>query len=150
MKWIKYIFYGIEYGCTFFVFFLFICEWTGNTAALDAIAQNISIHALGTILVGMGYGTTPIVYTFKKIPWAFQVFIHFAVGIGVLYAVGLYLNWFRFKGNIQILISIFISIAIFFLIWSMFYLYHRGEAKKMNRRLREMEGEFKDEIEGNS
>ena len=146
MKWIKFIFYGIEYGCTFFVFFFLISEWTGNTSAIDAISQNFTIHALGTILVGMGYGTTPIVYTFKKIPWALQVFIHFAVGMSIFYTVGIYLHWFRFTGSIQVLVSILISIIIFFVIWSVFYLYHRNEAKKMNRRLRELEGEDSNEV----
>ena len=67
--------------------------------------------------------------------------IHFGVGMGVFYPVSIYLGWIPFypdRIDYTVLQFLF-SCAIFMLIWFCFYLFNRNEAKRINKRLRELE-----------
>lgn len=140
-KLIKCLYNGIAWGCIFFVFFGVIQAVTGNEAFMENIYHDFSKHALGTVLVGMGFGTTPFVYTLKNISMFARTTIHFVVGMTVFFSTALYLQWLPYpqKGTMLIL-EIVISTAFFFAVWSGFYVVNRREAKRINERLRELEG----------
>lgn len=141
---IKYICYGISWGCTVLVFTCLIASVLGEEEFLLLIMKDFTRQAAGAMLVGISCGSVSIVYQFEKLPELAKRLIHFGVGMGVFYPTALYLGWIPFyPDNILYTISqILISCGIFVAIWFFFYLFNRGEAKKINDRLRELEKDY--------
>ena len=143
---IKYLYYGIAWGCTVLVFSCLIGSMFGGEDFLLMVMKDFTKQAIGAMLVGIGCGSVSIVYEFEKLPEAAKRLIHFGVGMGVFYPTALYLGWIPFyPGNILYTISqILISCGIFVAIWLCFYLFNRGEAKKINDSLRELEKDYEE------
>lgn len=138
---IKYLFFGISYGCTFFVFYCLCCHAFGAEDTLSLIMNDFVKHAVGCILVGIGFGSTPIVYLSRRIPYGAKIFIHFAVGMSVFYSIALSLGWIPFHPDrlLYTLLQFLFSCCCFAVIWFCFYLFYRNDAKKINHRLKELE-----------
>lgn len=138
-KLVKYLLFGVSWGCLFFVLTCLIGNAVGGKAYLLAVMGDFNRQALGAMVVGIGYGTTAIVYDSEKLPFGLQVFIHFAVGTGVYFPVAFSLGWIPTGGPVNILLMVLINVAMFFIIWSGFYFYYRNEARRINEKLRELE-----------
>lgn len=138
-KLVKYLFFGISWGCLFFVLTCLIGNMVGGEDYLLAVVGDFNRQALGAMAVGIGYGTTAMVYDSEKLPFGLQVFIHFAVGTGIYFPVAFSLGWIPTGSPVNIILMVLLSAAVFFIIWSGFYLYYRGEARRMNEKLRELE-----------
>lgn len=139
-KLIKCIYNGISSGCIFFVFICISQSIFGNETFMNNIYNDFTKHALGTILVGMGFGTTPFIYTFKNISMFAKTSIHFIVGMTIFFSTSLYLNWMPFPQKATMLIiEVLISTTIFFAIWAYFYYINKKEAKRINERIKELE-----------
>ena len=135
----KYIMFGISWGCLFFVITCLIGNAVAGESYLMAVMKDFNRQALGAMVVGMGYGTTAIVYNSERLPFGLQVFIHFAVGTGIYFPVALSLGWMTLDSPAYLAVTIIISILTFFIVWSAFYFYYRAEARRMNLRLKELE-----------
>ncbi len=138
---IKYLFYGISLGCTSFVVMCFSFFVGGGEDFLAPIYKDFARQAIGAVLVGIACGGTSVIYQFDR-PCAFwKVIIHFGIGMGIFYPVGIYLGWIPFYPDRIILtvLQFLSSCGIFIVIWFCFYLFHRNEAKQINERLRELE-----------
>lgn len=138
---IKYLCHGITWGCTTLVLLCLFYQLFGAEDTLLLIMNDFSRHAVGSILVGIACGSTAIVYQFDRPSFGAKAAIHFIVGMGVFYPVALSLHWIPYHSGdilytiLQFLFSCFIFVAI----WFCFYLFNRGEAKKINDRLKELE-----------
>lgn len=144
---VKYIFYGISWGCTFFTFFCLLTFIFGGEDYLRIIMKDFTRQALGAMFVGIGSASTSIIYQFEKPCEAVKGLIHFGVGMGIFYPTALYLGWIPFHPDkiLHMISSFLISCGIFMAIWFCFYLMNREEAKKINNRLRELEKDDKEE-----
>ena len=142
---IKYIFYGISWGCTFFVFTCLMLSLFGGEDYLRMIMEDFTRQAIGSMIVGIGSASIAIIYQFEKPSEAVKRLIHFGVGMGVFYPTALYLGWIPFYPDkiLHTISSFFISCSIFIAILFCFYLFNRGEARKINNRLRELEKDYK-------
>lgn len=143
---IKYICYGISLGCTFFVFSCLSGFIFGGEEQLSLMLKDFVRQAIGSMIVGIGCGSVSIVYQFEKLSEGVKRLIHFGVGMGVFYPTALYLGWIPFYPE-RILYTIFqilISCGMFVVIWFCFYLFNRGDAKKINNRLRELEKDYEE------
>lgn len=140
---IKYILYGISMGCTFFVIMCLSYYIGGGKDILMLIFQDFARQSVGAMLVGVACGGTAIVYQFERLSGLLKIIIHFGVGMGVFYPVAICLGWIPFyPDRISYTVLQFLcSCVIFMLIWSCFYLFNRNEAKRINKRLREIEQE---------
>lgn len=135
----KYLFRGIAWGCTFFVFFcLGAYFWQGKDFLLN-ILEYYPKHAIGSILVGIGYGSTPVVYQWKRPSLAAKALIHFFVGTSVFFWVASYLAWIPLSAKRYIILELLVSCVTFTAVWMGFYLFGCKEAKKINDRLQELE-----------
>lgn len=138
---LKYTLYGISLGCTFFVIMcLFYSIWGGEDF-LIVIFKDFTRQSIGAMIIGIACGGTSVVYQFDR-PSAFlKIIIHFCIGMGVFYPTAIYLGWIPFYPDRKILtiLQFLSSCSIFMIIWSCFYLFHRNEAKRINKRLRELE-----------
>lgn len=133
--------YGIAWGCTCLVFVCLIYRALGAREVLWEIFENFGQHTAGAVLVGIAFGSTSILYQFSRPSLGVKVAIHFAVGMGVLYAVAFYLKWIPFYSDrIGYMVLQFLgSCLIFAVIWCFFYFFNRSEARRINHRLRELE-----------
>ncbi len=138
---IKYILYGISLGCTSFVIMCLSYFIGGGQDLLTLIVNDFARQSIGAIIIGIACGTTAIIYQFNRPCILIKIIIHFCVGMGVFYPVAIYLGWVPFypdKITFTILQFLF-SCGIFMAIWFCFYLFNRNEAKRINKRLRELE-----------
>ncbi|MGN0288549.1 MAG: DUF3021 domain-containing protein [Lachnospiraceae bacterium] len=142
---IQYLAFGISWGCTFFVLVSMIIFLTEGETAMSYLVDDFPRQAGGSVLAGIAFGTTSIIYRFERLSKRGQVLIHFAVGMGVFYPVSILLGWFSLERITHIILQLVISIAGFIVIWFCFYLFYRNEAKQINARLRELEKSLPEE-----
>lgn len=140
---IRYIFYGISWGCTCLVGICLFFYINGNRDLLALIVEDFGQQAVGAMAVGIGCGGTAIVYQWKRGSMFIKSIIHFCVGMGVFYPVAISLGWIPFHPEkvFHTILQFLFSCGIFMAIWFCFYLFNRNEAKKINKRLRELEKE---------
>lgn len=138
---VKYILYGISLGCTFFVIMCLSYSVGGGEDLLMLIYKDFARQSIGAMIVGIACGSTSIVYQFDRPSGFLKIVIHFCVGMGVFYPVGIYLGWIPFYPDriIHTVLQFLFSCAGFMIIWFCFYLFNRNEAKSINKRLRELE-----------
>lgn len=138
---IKYILYGISLGCTSFVMMCLFYFVGGGEDLLMHIFKDFARQSIGAMIVGIACGGTAIVYQFDRPSGFVKIIIHFCVGMGVFYPVGIYLGWFPFYSDKipYTILQFLFSCGIFIIIWFCFYLFNRNEARKINKRLKELE-----------
>ena len=143
LRWMKYLLYGISWGWSFFVLINIIGYLAAGQRYLEPLMENFVSQALYAALVGIACGSTSIVYTFDRLPWAAQIAIHFVVGIGTYFAVAFTQGWIPLMNVWSAVIFIVIGILIFAGIWSGFYFFNMAEARRVNEKLKQMEEEEK-------
>lgn len=135
----KYLLRGILWGCTFFVLFCLFAFYLQGKSFLSAILEDFPKHAAGSMLVGIGYGSTPIVYGWERPSLLAKVGIHFFVGTGTFFVVAHRLAWIPMRANRYLIWELLVACVTFAAMWSVFYLFSRKEAGSINKRLKEIE-----------
>lgn len=136
----EYLWRGISWGCTFFVFTCLVSALMGNALFLTAVMSNFPKQALCAMLTGIACASSAVVYTFEKLPRVLQVSLHFAIGLGGYFLVALWAQWIPLEaGTGPVLLFAAIGVFTFAGIWLGFYLHNRREAKKLNAKLKELD-----------
>jgi len=92
--------------------------------------------AVGSILVGLGFGVPTVVYHKENLPLPIRVIIHMGIGCAIYTAVAFAVGWFGGSATfVQGLIIAGIQLAVAFIIWFCFMRYYRKEAKEMNDKI---------------
>lgn len=95
--------------------------------------------AVGSILVGLGFGVPSVVYHNEKLPQPIRVIIHMGIGCVIYTVVAFIVGWFGSATNLwQGLIIAAIQLAVAFVIWFCFMRYYKREARKMNEKIQAM------------
>lgn len=143
---VQYLLRGILWGCTFFVFFCLAAYFWLGKEFLASIAEAFPAHAAGSMLVGIGYGSTAIIYRWERPSLAVKATIHFCVGTAVFFLTAVCLGWIPFKALRweHILLEVLVSCITFGIVWFGFYLLGCKEAKEINDRLRDLEKRWTD------
>lgn len=138
---IKYILYGISLGCTFFVIMCLSYFVFGGEDLLVPIFKDFARQSFGAMIIGIACGGTSIVYEFDRPSYFLKIIIHFCIGMSVFFPVSICLGWIPFYPDriIFTVLQFLSSCGIFMVIWFCFYLFNRNEAKRINKRLRELE-----------
>lgn len=139
---LKYLIFGIQWGCMFFVVVNIILLLTvGDKAYLSA--DNFIKSAFASMLAGIGGASTSIVYTFES--WSFkkQVSVHFIVGLSIYFLSAYIGNWFKFSFDFVFIITILLAVAVFFIIWFVFYLITKNDEKSINNKLKKIQNNNK-------
>lgn len=138
---LKYIFYGISIGCTFFVIMCLSFFIGGGEDLLMSICKDFARHSVGAMIIGIACGSTSILYQFDHPSVFWKIVIHFCVGMGVFYPVSIYLGWIPFYSDriLIVVLQFLCTCVIFMVIWFCFFLFNRNEAKRINKRLRDLE-----------
>ncbi|MCI6088456.1 MAG: DUF3021 domain-containing protein [Absicoccus porci] len=86
--------------------------------------------AVGTIIVGLGFGLPSLIYDKEQIPYSMQVLFHLGIGCAILLITGYMVGWFT---N---LVGAFIEIGMSLVVWIGFAYHYRKEAKQINQQLK--------------
>lgn len=95
--------------------------------------------AIGTLIIGLGFGLPSFVYDKDDMPIAIQTLTHMGIGCVVMTITAFVVGWIPTdKGIGAALITIAGEIAVAFIIWLFFYIHQKNLAKEMNRRIEEI------------
>lgn len=136
---IKYLAFGIAWGCSFFVIIGIVGELISGESFIRLIYENFIPNALGAVAVGILCGSSAIVYTIPKLSLSGAIAIHFVLGLGGYFSIAYLLNWMPRENIIYSIIFVLIGLIIFVFMWLGFFMYNRREARLLNMRLKELE-----------
>lgn len=91
---------------------------------------------LGSIVVGWAFSLTGLIYEREDIAFPLQVIFQMGIGMAVLFAVAIYLQWMPVELGFGPIIT-WIAIACVFAVvfWFGFYLYYYLVARDLNNKL---------------
>lgn len=90
----------------------------------------------GSIVVGWAFSLSGFIYEKEEVPFPLQVIFQMVIGMGVLFAVAVYLGWMPINLGIGPIIT-WVTIACIFaaVFWVGFYIYYTLEARNINKKL---------------
>ena len=105
--------------------------------------QNVSFSGteiinafLGSIVVGWAFALSGLIYEKEEIAFPLQVIFQMVIGLGVLFAVAIYLKWMPISLGIGPIITwIVIAIVFSLVFWAGFYVYYTLQARDINKKL---------------
>jgi hypothetical protein len=131
---------GISYGCFWMVCYGMIFNFMQDKVHFEALMNNFTIQAIGSMLVGIGFVLPTLIYDSEKLSLFAKTIIHLGIGMPFFFAVGFFLGWLpKDLGIGNIFLMIVGCIAVSFAIWFGFYLYYRNESKLINKQLKKIE-----------
>lgn len=91
---------------------------------------------LGSIVTGWAFSFSGLIYEKEDIAFPFQIMIQMLIGLGVLFAVAIYLKWMPINLGIGPIIT-WIAIACVFaaIFWCGFYIYYFLLARSINKKI---------------
>ncbi len=94
---------------------------------------------IGCLICGIGFGAPSVVYNSEKLSYALKVLIHMGVGCVVYTIVAFNVGWLGNGTSLGLKVAIVAcQIVMAFIIWFIFKIYYKNQAKKMNDKIREM------------
>ncbi|MBE6512182.1 MAG: DUF3021 domain-containing protein [Methanobrevibacter olleyae] len=91
---------------------------------------------LGSIVVGWAFSLSGLIYDKEEVPFPLQVIFQMVIGMGVLFAVAVYLQWMPISLGIGPIITWIVIACIFAAIfWAGFYVYYSLQARDINKKL---------------
>jgi len=94
------------------------------------------------MLVGVGFVLPSMVYENERLAMWLRVLIHMGIGFVVFFITASYAGWIPVEsGTGATILFIVMTTATSFLIWTVFYLYNKSIAKKINEQLRNKRSE---------
>ena len=92
--------------------------------------------ALGSLLIGLGFGLPTFVYYSKKLSFPMNTLLYMSMGCAVMIVVAFCVGWIPTgHGPLPIITALAGELITAFLIWWLSYLYNKRLARDMNRRL---------------
>ena len=94
---------------------------------------------IGALIIGIGFGAPTVVYSSDKLPMPMKVLIHMGIGLIIYFIVAANEGWMGDGSSPVMTICIVIGqLFVTFLIWLIFMIHYRREAKRMNERIQEL------------
>lgn len=105
--------------------------------------QNVSFSGVelinaffGSIVVGWAFSLSGLIYEKDEVPFPLQVIFQMVIGMGVLFAVAIYLGWMPISLGIGPIITWVLIACIFAAVfWFGFYIYYSLQARDINKKL---------------
>lgn len=120
---------GVSTAALIFIIIGIVFDQT-NQGILPLENYQYTKMAVGSIIVGLGFGLPSMIYEKEEIPYAMQVLFHLGIGCAILLITGYLVGWFTD------FVSIFVEMGISIFIWIGFDRHYRKEAKKINQQLK--------------
>ena len=131
---------GISYGCFWMVCYCMIFNFMSDKTHFEAIMNNFTNQAIGSMVVGIGFVLPTLIYDFEKLSLFVKTIIHLGIGVPFFFVVGFCLGWLpKDLGMGNIFLMVVGCIVVSFAIWFGFYLYYKSESNLINKRLKKIE-----------
>lgn len=133
---IKRLAMGAFVGCFIVLFIMVLISLQQGPQNISFSGNTIVNAFLGSIVVGWGFSLTGIIYERDDIAFPFQVAFQMGIGMVILFAVAIYLQWMPINLGIGIIIEWIIIACIFAAVsWFGFYIYYYLVARDLNKKL---------------
>lgn len=129
-------FLGIAWGCTVnCIVCLIIAFINGN---ISFTANEFLIQLTASSIAGIGFTLPTIVYKSERLSQGIKILIHLGIGFVIYFPTAFLAGWIpKEAGILTVILFTAIAVAAFFVIYFFFLLYHKSEAKNMNRKIEE-------------
>lgn len=133
---IKRLAMGAFVGCFIVMFVMVLISLQGGPQNVKFTGVTIINAFLGSIVVGWGFSLTGLIYERDDIAFPLQVAFQMGIGMLILFAVAVYLQWMPTNLGIGIIIEWIIIACIFAAIsWCGFYIYYYLLARDLNKKI---------------
>lgn len=133
---IKRLAMGAFVGCFIVMFVMVLISLQGGPQNVKFTGVFIINAFLGSIVVGWGFSLTGLIYERDDIAFPLQVAFQMGIGMLILFAVAVYLQWMPTNLGIGIIIEWIIIACIFAAIsWCGFYIYYYLLARDLNNKI---------------
>ncbi len=133
---IKRLAMGAFVGCFIVMFVMVLISLQGGPQNVKFTGVTIINAFLGSIVVGCGFSLTGLIYEREDIAFPLQVAFQMGIGMLILFAVAVYLQWMPTNLGIGIIIEWIIIACIFAAIsWCGFYIYYYLLARDLNKKI---------------
>ena len=121
----------------------FIVMLVMSLGSFIAGPQNVSFSGvevinafLGSIVIGWAFTLSGLIYERDDVAFPLQVIFQMVIGMGVLFAMAVYLQWMPISLGIGPIIT-WVVIAIVFaaVFWLGFYIYYTLQARDINKKI---------------
>lgn len=134
-KIIKFAAFGIAWGCTVSCLISMVGFYIKGNDWFILAPRGYVEQVVAAMITGMGWSIPSIVYDIDKLSRIQQVLIQMVVGMTVYLPVSLYMKWIPTNNTGIALCSLLFMVVMALAIWFCFYMYYKGEAKAINRKL---------------
>ena len=133
---IKRLSMGAFVGCFIVMLIMALISLQDGAQNVQFTGTTIINAFLGAIVVGWGFSLTGLIYEKEDLAFPLQVIFQMGIGMIILFAVAIYLQWMPINLGIGIIIEWIIMACIFAAVfWLGFYFYYYLEAREINQKL---------------
>ena len=127
---------GAFVGCFVVMFVMVLGSYIAGPQNVSFSGLEIINAFLGSIVVGWAFSLSGLIYDKEEVPFPLQVIFQMVIGMGVLFAVAVYLQWMPISLGIGPIIT-WIAIACIFaaIFWAGFFVYYSLQARDINKKL---------------
>ena len=127
---------GAFVGCFVVMLVMVLGSYIAGPEKVSFSGVEIINAFLGSIVVGWAFSLSGIIYEKEEVPFPFQVIFQMVIGMGVLFAMAVYLQWMPISLGIGLIITWIVIACIFATVfWVGFYIYYTLEARDINKKL---------------
>ena len=127
---------GAFVGCFVVMFVMVLGSYVAGPGNVSFSGTEIIGAFFGSIVVGWAFSLSGLIYEKEEVPFPLQVVFQMVIGMGVLFAVAVYLQWMPISLGIGPIIT-WIAIACVFaaIFWAGFFVYYTLQARDINKKL---------------
>ena len=127
---------GAFVGCFVVMFVMVLGSYIAGPGNVSFSGTEIIGAFFGSIVVGWAFSLSGLIYEKEEVPFPLQVVFQMVIGMGVLFAVAVYLQWKPISLGIGPIIT-WIAIACVFaaIFWAGFFVYYTLQARDINKKL---------------
>jgi hypothetical protein len=127
---------GAFVGCFVVMLVMVLGSYIAGPEKVSFSGVEVINAFLGSIVVGWAFSLSGIIYEKEEVPFYFQVIFQMVIGMGVLFAMAVYLQWMPISLGIGPIITWIVIACIFAAVfWVGFYIYYTLEARDINKKL---------------
>lgn len=127
---------GAFVGCFVVMLVMVLGSYAAGPGNVSFSGTEIIGAFFGSIVVGWAFSLSGLIYEKEEVPFPLQVIFQMVIGMGVLFAVAVYLQWMPISLGIGPIITWIVIACIFAAVfWAGFFVYYTLQARDINKKL---------------
>lgn len=127
---------GAFVGCFIVMLVMVLISFDVGPSIVSFSGQDVINAFFGSIVVGWAFSLSGLIYEREDIAFPLQIIFQMVIGMGVLFAIAVYLHWMPIELGIGPIVTWIVIACIFAAIsWSCFYIYYYLVARNLNNKL---------------